>query len=180
MDGPTVRDSAMIGLVLGFFASSWFGWAQERPPGSWRTPLIVGAALSLAVAVGGGVYAWRNWSASSALGESGAMWRFSVIVWAEFIIAAIGCAVLALRRCAAYFAPWVCLVVGLHFLPMAPVFETPSLLLLGVLLIAVAVIAVAVSRRTAIAPSAITGVCAGLILLSFAARGVLIAGDWVA
>jgi hypothetical protein len=88
--------------------------------------------------------------------------------------------VLALRRRAAYLAPWVCLVVGFHFLPMAPVLEIPSLLLLGVLLIAVAVIAVVVCHRAAIAPSAITGVCAGLILLSFAARGVLIAGDWVA
>jgi hypothetical protein len=79
MDGPTVRDSAMIGLVL-VFASSWFGWVQERPPGQRRVPLTVGAALSLAIAAGGGVYAWRNWSGSSALDESGAMWRFIIIV----------------------------------------------------------------------------------------------------
>jgi hypothetical protein len=37
------RDSAMTALILGFFASCWFGWAQERPPASWRGPLIAGA-----------------------------------------------------------------------------------------------------------------------------------------
>jgi hypothetical protein len=26
------HDAAMTTLILGFFASSWFGWAQERPP----------------------------------------------------------------------------------------------------------------------------------------------------
>jgi hypothetical protein len=25
------RDAAMSALILGFFASSWFGWAQEKP-----------------------------------------------------------------------------------------------------------------------------------------------------
>jgi hypothetical protein len=178
MDGPSLRDSAMTGLVLGFFASSWFGGAQERPPDPWRTPLIVGTVASLVVAVGGGVYAWRNWSSSSALGESGAMWRFIIIVWAEVIIAALGAAVLIVRRHTAYLAPWICLVVGLHFLPMAPVLENPSLLLLGGLLIAVAAVTVLVSRRTPIAPSAVTGLCAGLTLLGFATRGLLTASGW--
>jgi hypothetical protein len=31
MDMP-LRDAAMAALILGFFASCWFGWAQERPP----------------------------------------------------------------------------------------------------------------------------------------------------
>ncbi|MGC4795655.1 hypothetical protein ACLQ3H_16225 [Micromonospora saelicesensis] len=43
------RDGAMSALVLGFFASCWFGWAQEKPPPGWRSPLIVGAVLSLIV-----------------------------------------------------------------------------------------------------------------------------------
>jgi len=34
MDMP-LRDAAMTALILGFFASSWFGWAQERPPAAW-------------------------------------------------------------------------------------------------------------------------------------------------
>jgi hypothetical protein len=52
MDMP-LRDAAMTALILGFFASSWFGWAQERPPAAWRSPLIAGMVLSLAVSAAG-------------------------------------------------------------------------------------------------------------------------------
>jgi hypothetical protein len=55
-----VRDSAMMALIFGFFASPWFGWAQERPPLAWRPPLIAGSVVSLAVAVFGAVLAWQG------------------------------------------------------------------------------------------------------------------------
>jgi hypothetical protein len=32
----------MTALILGFFASSWFGWAQENPPEASRPFLIAG------------------------------------------------------------------------------------------------------------------------------------------
>jgi hypothetical protein len=159
----------MTALILGFFASSWFGWAQERPPAAWRSPLIVGALLSLVVAVAGAVLAWRNWSAAgSALSEPGAMRRYGIIVGVEFGIAAAGAAGIALRGRSEYVAPWICLVVGVHFLPMAPVLKNPPLVVLGVLLMAVAAAAVVVSRRTDFVPSAITGAGAGVALLGFA------------
>jgi hypothetical protein len=82
------RDSAMSALILGLFASCWFGWAQKKPPPVWRSLLIVGAVLSLIVASVGAVYAWRNWSGGSALSEPGAMRRYGIIVGAEFGIAA--------------------------------------------------------------------------------------------
>jgi hypothetical protein len=41
-----LRDTAATAAVFGFFASSWFGWAQEAPPRAWRKPLIVGAVVS--------------------------------------------------------------------------------------------------------------------------------------
>jgi len=62
-------------------------------------------------------------------------------------------------------------VVGVHFWPMAPVLKNPSLAVLGAALTAVAVMAVLVSRRTALAPSAITGAGAGLSLISYAVWG---------
>jgi hypothetical protein len=114
-----IRDGAMSALILGFFASSWFGWAQERPPPRWRPPLAVGAVLSLIVAVVGAVYAWRNWSGGSALSEPGAMRQYGIIVGVEFGVAAAGAVVLALRGHGEYVAVWVCLVVGGHFWPMA-------------------------------------------------------------
>jgi hypothetical protein len=167
------RDSAMFALILGFFASSWFGWAQERPPPAWRSPLIVGAVLSLVVAVVGAVFAWRNWSGGSALSEPGAMRQYGIIVGMEFGIAAVGAAGIALWRRPEYLAAWICLVVGVHFWPLAPVLKSPSLIVLGALLTVVAVAAVLVSRRTGVAPSAITGVGAGVALLGFAIWGAV-------
>jgi hypothetical protein len=167
-----VRDNAMTALILGFFASSWFGWAQERPPAAWRTPLIVGALLSIVVAVAGAVLAWRNWSAAgSALSEPGAMRRYGIIVGVEFGVAAAGAAGIAVWGRSEYIAPWICLVVGVHFVPMAPVLKSPSLIALGILMVAIAVAAVVVSRRTELAPSALTGVGAGVALLGYATWG---------
>ncbi|MEU8606514.1 hypothetical protein AB0C29_00695 [Actinoplanes sp. NPDC048791] len=56
----------------------------------------------------------------------------------------------------------------MHFWPMAPVLQSPSLVALGALVTGVAVAAVLVSRTTAVATSAITGAGAGLALLGFA------------
>jgi hypothetical protein len=162
------RDAAMSALILGFFASSWFGWAQERLPSRWRLPLTVGAVLSLIVAVVGAVYAWRNWSGGSALSAPGAMRQYGIIVGVEFGVAAAGAAVIAFWGRGDYIAAWVCLVVGVHFWPMAPVLHSPSLVALGALLTVVAIAAVLVSRHTGAAPSAIAGAGAGAALLGFA------------
>jgi hypothetical protein len=170
-----VRDNAMTALILGFFASCWFGWAQERPPPGWRSPLIVGSVLSLVVAVAGAVFAWLNWSGGSALSEPGAMRAYGIIGAVEFGVAAAGAAGLALWGHSEYLAPWICLVVGVHFWPMAPVLKDPSLIVLGALMTAVAVTAVVVSRRAGLAPSAVTGVGAGITLLGFAIRGAVTA-----
>jgi hypothetical protein len=56
MGQQSLRDSAMTALILEFFASSWFGWAQEHPPEGWRWPLAAGSVASLAVAAIGGIY----------------------------------------------------------------------------------------------------------------------------
>jgi hypothetical protein len=163
------RDNAMTALILGFFASSWFGWAQERPPAAWRPVLIAGAVLSLVVAVVGAVFAWRNWSDGSVLSEPGAMRRYGIIVGVEFGVAAAGAVGIALWGRRQYLAPWICLVVGVHFFPMAPVLKSPFLIVLGAVLAAVAIAAVAVSRRTGLLPSAVTGLGAGVALLGLAA-----------
>ena len=166
------RDNAMTALILGLFASSWFGWAQDRPPTAWRPLLILGAVLSLVVAVVGAVLAWRNWSAAgSALSEPGAMRHYGIIVGVEFGVAAVGAAGIAVWGRSEYIAPWICLVVGVHFVPMAPVLKDPSLIALGILMVAIAVAAVVVFKRTELAPSALTGAGAGVALLSYATWG---------
>lgn len=127
---------------------------------AWRPGLIAGAVVSLLVAAVGGVYAWRNWSDASALGAPGAMRRYGIIVGVEFAVAGAGAAALSLRRdrrYARYLAPWICLVVGVHFWSLAPVLANPLLYPLGTVLTLIAVAAVLASRRTEVAPSAMTG-----------------------
>ncbi|MGX6601501.1 hypothetical protein ACWKSP_05100 [Micromonosporaceae bacterium Da 78-11] len=162
------RDHALTALILGFFASSWFGWAQEKPPARWRKPLAVAAPVSLVVALAGALLAWQNWCGGTVVSEPAALRRYGIIVGLEFGIAAIGAVALLLARQSTYLAPWICLVVGAHFLPLAPVLENPALVGLGVLLVAVAVAGVVVHRRTGLPASAVTGAGAGVSLLAFA------------
>jgi len=165
------RDGAMSALILGFFASSWFGWAQEKPPPGWRALLVTGAVLSLAIAGIGAVLAWRTWSGGSVLDEPGAMRRYGMVVGVEFGVAAVGALVLAVCRRLEYLSAWICLVVGLHFAPMAPILDSPPLIALGLVLTGVAVAAVLLHRRTGMATSAATGIGAGFALLSSAIWG---------
>ena len=173
MDMP-LRDAAMTALILGFFASCWFGWAQERPPAAWRSPLITGVMLSLAVAVAGAVVAWRHWSGDSALSEPGAMRQYGIILGVEFGVAAVGAAAIVFGGRSQYVAPWICLVVGVHFFPMAPVLKSPPLFVLGAALIGVAAAAVLICRGRDLALSAVTGAGAGTALLGYASLSILV------
>jgi len=60
------RDAIATAAVFGFFASAWFGWAQDQPPPAWRRWLVAGSVLSLLTAVTGGVLTWRHWTDPSA------------------------------------------------------------------------------------------------------------------
>jgi len=62
---------------------------------------------------------------------------------------------------------WICFGVGVHFFPLATTLQNPTLRPLGVLLIAVAAAALVAGLTSAVAPSTVTGVGAGLCLLAF-------------
>jgi len=168
-----LRDDAMTALIFGFFASMWFGWAQEKPPPSWRRWLALSAILSLVVGAAGSYLAWRHWGDGSALSEPGAMRRYGITVGVEFALAGIGAAILGMRKRQDLIAPWICLVVGVHFAPLAPILKNPMLYALAALMTVVALVAVPLARRRDLAPSAITGVGAGAALLVFAVVSVI-------
>jgi len=168
-----VRDVAMTAAVLGFFSAAWFGWAQDRPPASWKVRLVVGSVAGMALAVAGGLLAWRNWDTGSVLGDDASMRTYLIIVGIEFGVAALGVLVLFATRRAEFMPPWICLVVGVHFVPMAPVLENAALYVLGALLTAVALAAIPLARRRDVAVSASTGAGAGTVLVLFAAGTAL-------
>ncbi|RLK23079.1 hypothetical protein DER29_0928 [Micromonospora sp. M71_S20] len=169
-----VRDASGTAVVFGFFASSWFGWAQEAPPRSWRPFLGVGSVLSLLTAVAGGTITWRRWSEATAF-DADTSRAFGVVVGIEFGIAALGAGLLALRRRRDLIPVWVALVVGVHLFPVAALLDYPLIHVVAALVTAVALAAAPVARARTVAASAVVGVGTGAVLLAAAVSSLAIA-----
>ena len=161
------RDAAATAAVFGFFAASWFGWAQENPPASWRNWLIAGALLSLLIAVVGGVFTRQHWSTGTAFSAQTGR-TFGLIVGIEFAIAGIGAGLLSWWGRSDLIAPWVALVVGLHFVPLAPLLHYPLLYGISALVSVVALVTIPLAHAQMLTVSALTGVATGSILLAAA------------
>jgi hypothetical protein len=169
-----VRDAAATALIFGFFASSWFGWAQEAPPARWRPGLLAGAVVALLTAVAGGLLTWRHWGGGTAFDRDTSI-AFGIVVGIEVALAGLGAAVLALRRRAALIPAWIALVVGLHFFPLAVLLEYPFLYVVAAVVTAGAVAAVPLARRRGVPVSAVTGAVTGAALLAAALVSLAIA-----
>ena len=167
-----VRDAAATAAIFGFFASAWFGWAQERPPAQWRPILIAGSATSLATALAGGVFTWLWWGEATAL-DADTSRAFGIMVGIEFALAIAGVIVLAIMKRLDLSSAWVALVVGLHLFPLAALFGFPLIYLVAAAVTTVALTAVPVARRRSLPVSAVTGLPTGAVLLA-AALGSLV------
>lgn len=167
MNAEFTRDAAATAAIFGFFAASWFGWAQEQPPVAWRKWLIVGSILSLLVALAGGLLTWQYWSAGTVFNPQIGR-TFGLIVGIEVAIAGVGAGVLAAMGKADLIAAWIALVVGVHFWPLAPLLRYPLLYVAAVLVSSAAVVAVPLARAQTVTVSAVTGLATGLILLAAA------------
>ncbi len=169
------NDYAMATAIFGVFGFSWFGWAQESPPPSWRLALGLAAALCLSLAGVGGYLAFTNWGAASALTATGAYQTFGLVVGIEVAAALLGAGVLRYWHQQAFTAPWVAFVVGLHMLPLASVFQDRALYGLGFLLMAAAVAPLVLAHKLRLSASTMTGVGAASALLAYATRGLFLA-----
>ncbi|MFI1192508.1 hypothetical protein ACH4T9_04420 [Micromonospora sp. NPDC020750] len=169
-----VRDASATAVVFGFFASSWFGWAQEAPPKSWRPVLTIGSVLSLLTAVAGGVLTWRRWSDPTAF-DADTSRTFGLVVGIEFGVAALGAGLLALRGRRELIPVWVALVVGVHLFPVAALLDYPLIHVVAALVTAAALAAVPVARARAVPVSAAVGIGAGGVLLAAAVSSLVIA-----
>jgi hypothetical protein len=160
-----VRDFAGTAAVFGFFAASWFGWAQEGPPPRWKPLLVTGSVLSMVVAVAGGLLLWRLWDRGTAFDDTTGP-RFGIVVGLEVGAAALGAVLLAVRRRAELIPAWVALVVGVHLFPVAAILDYPLMHLVATDVTVAALAAVPVARRRSIAVSAATGLPTGSVLLA--------------
>lgn len=167
-----LRDAAGIAAVFGFFAMSWFGWAQEQPPASWKWPLRAGSILAGLIAVCGGLLLWRHWHDGSAIdARTGPL--FGIVVGIEFAAAGLGSAVLAARKRAVLISAWIAFVVGVHLFPVAAVLDIPALHIPAALITVASGAAVWGARSNSITPSAVVGAAVGPILLVSAALALV-------
>jgi hypothetical protein len=165
MTAEFLRDTAATAVVFGFFAASWFGWAQDAPPAGWRAGLVTGSVLSLLTAAAGGVVTWRNWTGPTAFDDATSR-TFGIVVGVELALAGIGAVLLSRRRRGDLVPAWVALVVGVHLVPVAWLIRYPLVGVVGALITLVALVAVPQARSRSVPVSAVTGVGVGTVLLA--------------
>lgn len=169
-----VRDLAATAAIFGFFASSWFGWAQEAPPRRWRGFLVTGSVTSLLTVIAGGLLTWRHWHDGTAFDEDTSR-AFGIVVAIEFGAAALGSVLFALRGRRDQISMWVAFVVGVHLFPVATLIGYPAIHVVAALITVVSLAAIPVARGRNLSVSAVVGVPTGLILLVAALFSVMTA-----
>jgi hypothetical protein len=157
------RDAAMTAVICGFFATAWFGWAQEHPPRRWTNWLRAGSVSATLTLVVAAVLAWRRWDSGTAFDADTAR-TFGILVGAEFGLAGIGAALLARRGRKELIPVWIAVVVGVHFFPLAPLLHYPLFYPVAAVITVVALVAVPVARRRSLPVSAVNGLGVGVVL----------------
>lgn len=169
------RDLLMTGAIFGVAAFIWAGWAQERPPHRiiWHFVLgslgLGGAALA-AVTIPAAVSSWAEPTAI-VFGGTAFAW-YTTLFWLEIAVMIALVIVASRRKRRDLIAPLILAVVGIHFIPLAWVFQQPVYVAAGIAVTVVAAAAALISDRAA-ARSFWCGLPASAILL---ATGILCAG----
>ena len=131
--------------------------------------LQIGIGLGILAAIAGIVLAVRSPAESTPMRDRAVRRRYGIVVGLEFALLGAGAAVLAITGLAKWIPVWICIGVGVHFIPLSRVLGDQFLMILGVLITAVALAALVIGLTSAVAPSTITGAGAGLCLLITAA-----------
>ncbi len=177
METDFIRDHLMYAVIFGFFGFSWFGWAQESPPKSWSLYLGFASAMSLLIALVAGYLAFTHWAGATALTAPGAYEKFGIIVGIELLSSLLGAGILIWLKRPEYVALWIAFVVGVHFIPLALVFQDKALYALAALLATTPLLAIFISNRTSVSAATLSCVGAGSLMVVFAIRGLTLALD---
>ncbi|MEU5567748.1 hypothetical protein [Micromonospora musae] len=165
------RQEGLGALYLGIFATIWFSVPAAEQP--LRGLLVAGSVAALLTAVAGGVVTARSRGAAAGPRDRANDRRYLLIVVAEFALAGLGAAALAVAGWSEYIPVLVCAVVGLHFFPLAHVLGIPLLRHLGVATCAVAVAGLLTGLLTGVSAGVVVGTGAGVLLLGYALRSLL-------
>lgn len=173
MEIEYIRDYTMYAAIFGIMSFVWFGWAQEAPRKSWRAYIGMASGITLILGLAGVYLSVTNWDAASALRDGSSFTTYIIVFWLEIVIGIIGVIVLFRKKKQEYAAPWIALIVGIHFIFLAEVFNDAALYMLAVLMVAAALISPWMARRLEVAYSAVTGISSGVLLFTFAMLGLV-------
>jgi hypothetical protein len=123
---------------------------------------------AIAIAVVAGIRMCKVRHGTTAMESRPVRRAYGITVGIEAAACGLGAAGLALAGRPAYTAPWILLVVGVHFLPLGRLFAAVDLLWSGLLLSAIAIAAAVTGVVSAVAPSAVAGGLGGLVLVAAA------------
>lgn len=113
--GRTLATAAAFEAAAAF---AWFGWGQAAPGAVISIILGVGSGVALLISVAAATVVHRLRTDPSPLKGSTAVRRFALTVGIEFGVAGIGAAALGAVGVGELDAAWVCLVIGIHFVPL--------------------------------------------------------------
>jgi hypothetical protein len=140
-----LRGHASGVLITAFFGLAWLSWGMSDIHGSATLPVtIVGILVALAL-LAGALHLFRL--ANRAPAETGERpdrdrmtRRFGWIVCAEYVVLGAVAGILAGLDLNQWIASAVCAGVGLHFLPLAALFEVPMYYVTGGAMFVLAVV----------------------------------------
>lgn len=135
------RDVAATALVLAGAAAAWFSWSSADVGGRWPLAAGVAAVVSVAVALAAVVRVRRTRASGSVMADAATRRRYGLVVGTEVVLILVGAFVLSRVNRPGQLAPWILLVVAVHFLPLARLFRVRPLALCGTVLIVVALVA---------------------------------------
>lgn len=167
------RQAGLTALYLGALATVWFRVPAAGQP--LRTLLTIASGAALATAAVGGIVAARSRPAGDAVRAPAADRRYLLVALAELVAAGLGAGLLAAAGLSEYAPVLVCAVLGLHFVPLAPLLRDPRLWLLGGALCLVALAGLVTALAFAGAAGLVVGVGAGLLLVAYALLALLTA-----
>ncbi|WNM37227.1 hypothetical protein RMN56_18810 [Micromonospora halotolerans] len=166
MVGLPRRQAGLTALYLGVFAAVWFSVPKADPP--LRSLLVVGSVVALVAAAVGAALVVRAGRRPAGERDRSADRRYGLIVVAEFAVALIGGLLLAAAGLGGYVPVLIGAVVGVHFVPLAPVLRDRLLVPLGVAVTLVALAGLVVGLVSAVAAGLVVGTGTGALLLAYA------------
>lgn len=119
------NDYTRAGIVTALFGAVWIALGVQGLPREWATLGVI-AGFVLAAVLIAQVRKAAHVSANGTDSRAAKVPRpgYRLIVVAEFVLAIGGVLVLQHFQLGGWWAPWVAMIVGLHFLPMAAIFRS--------------------------------------------------------